>query len=310
MSCSCSNSGCTDGNSCTPNQYASGIVYDGQGFVCAELNGIKPNCDDLSDVVGAIGAALCTALGGGLNGLDGASYKAVSGSTEALDGLLTSRSILITPIVGVASTGTAYEIGCRVRLASLANPTVDYFEGVITAFDNTTGAMTFLADHFGPTASGNHNDWVVSLAGDVGTAGANGAPGGVPVPEYPVQVQLVAQLGIQPPNTVWPGSSYTIPVAKDGNYEVYLEGWSEIDMNVGNQPKNEVQIMKNGAPIPPGNGMLHWNRNGGVGKQTVPYSLRVIDVPLVAGDVITVEISMNTTGTQLSGGNYQIIKRG
>lgn len=303
MSCNCSNSGCNDGSKCSPDSYSSEIIYDGQGFSCPELSLVNPNCSTEADVIGIIGSALCDALSSGLDGLDGASYKGASVTSQALDGVMGLRSLSITPIISPTSTGLAYQAGCRVRFTSAANLIQNYMEGVVATYNATSGAMTVTIDRFGVGYSGTHTDWLVNIVGDFGADGAAGAPGGVPVPEYPVKIQLVAQLGVQAAGTVWPGSTYTIPALKDGNYEIYLEGNSEIGISSGT---NEIQIMKNGLPISPANKLIHFET---VGNSKVPYSLRIIDEPMLVGDVITVEIAVYTTGSSISGPNYQIIKR-
>lgn len=309
MSCNCSNNSCNDGSKCSPDSYSSEIIYDGKGFSCPELSLVNPNCSTEADVIGIIGDALCDALSGGFDGLDGASYKGVSITSQALDGVMGLRSLSITPIISPTSTGLAYQAGCRVRFTSAANLIQNYMEGVVATYNATSGAMTVTIDRFGIGYSGTHTDWLVNIVGDFGADGAAGAPGGVPVPEYPVKIQLVAQLGVQAAGTVWPGSTYTIPALKDGNYEIYLEGNSEIDMSSGSDCEVRAQIMKNGSPIAPNNGMIHFERNGSLGKNTVPYSLRIIDEPMLVGDVITVEIDISRTGSSISGPNYQIIKR-
>ena len=302
MSCNCSNSGCTDGSKCVPNKYTSEMIYDGLASTCPELADIKPNCTNLSDVIKILADQLCFALSGANNGKDGASYKATSVTALALDGLFTSRVTAIIPILAGASLGTAYNIGCRVRFASLANPTVDYFEGVVTAFDNSTGALTFLVDHFGPTASGNHSDWQVSLAGDVGQTG-----GGAPSPVYVVESQPVQQSGPQI-DVTWPGSSYTVPIGGDGNYDIHLQGFSQIDGLAGNDLYNQVRIYKNGflTLLP---AYINHRQINGTQKEIVPYHIAALNIALVAGDVITLNIYVQTPSSVINANAYHIIKR-
>lgn len=45
--CQCNNINC----GCTPEEYTSGIVYDGQPFVNSQLAAIKPNCNNLNDLL-------------------------------------------------------------------------------------------------------------------------------------------------------------------------------------------------------------------------------------------------------------------
>ncbi len=63
----------------------------------------------------------------------------------------------------VTQPGLAYSIGARIRLANAAAPTAQYMEGVVTAYDATTGAMTFTADlDFG---AGTFASWTINAAG-------------------------------------------------------------------------------------------------------------------------------------------------
>jgi hypothetical protein len=218
------------------------MVYDGLASTCADLAAITPNCTSLNDALKLMADKICEALAN--NGLDGAGYDAASVTSLTLDGLLTSRSIVITPIEVPGFTGTSYDVGCRVRLASLANPTIDYMEGVVTAFNNNTGAMTFLADHFGATASGTHIDWEVSLAGDVGATGATGPTGaGGTVFEQWIKLNP-AFTWVTGVSTLVPGATHT--VGADGNYQVFLSTNTEVFAGSG---FGDVQLYVNGVNV-------------------------------------------------------------
>lgn len=69
--------------------------------------------------------------------------------------------------------GLAYTPGCRVRIASAANPTTKYMEGVVTAYSGTT--LTVTIDTI--ASSGTYTDWEFSIAGNPGSAGASGPSG-------------------------------------------------------------------------------------------------------------------------------------
>lgn len=56
--CQCNNTNC----GCTPEEYTSGIVYDGLKFNCPQLAGIKPNCNNLNDLLELWGTILCGLL--------------------------------------------------------------------------------------------------------------------------------------------------------------------------------------------------------------------------------------------------------
>ena len=297
--CDCNQNKCK----CTPSKYSSELIWDGLKAKCAAFAGIKPNCTPLNDVLDLIMEKICELIGVG--GLDGAGYKAQSVTSQALDGALTSRNIVITPIaISLISTGTSYQVGCRVRLASQANPTVDYFEGVITAFNNTTGAMTFTADHFGATASGSHTDWLVSLAGDVGASGAAGGAANV----YKVQTALAPVTG---PNIgfVWPGSSYTILAGQGGNHDIIVEGNSQINNSAGDPVESNIRILKNGAPLTPIAIDCQHKLTKAEGIHIIPFYLSAKNVALVPGDVITIEVDLTFPSQILTGKGYYIIKQ-
>jgi hypothetical protein len=65
--------------------------------------------------------------------------------------------------VSIPATSTAFTIGTRVRFAYTTTP-INYMEGVITAFSNST--MTVLMDLTG--GSGTYATWAISVAGDQG----------------------------------------------------------------------------------------------------------------------------------------------
>jgi hypothetical protein len=94
----------------------------------------------------------------GAKGDPGNGYKATSTSSLTL---ANTGSISL-----VTQPGLAYSIGARVRLANAANPTAQYMEGVVTAYDGTSGAMTFTADlDFG---SGTFASWNINVTGAPG----------------------------------------------------------------------------------------------------------------------------------------------
>lgn len=97
----------------------------------------------------------------GAAGATGASYAA----TSATSFLIGAGSKAFT-----TQAGLAYVVGSRVRFASAADP-ANYMEGVVTAYASTT--LTALIDAVG--GSGTLADWNISIAGNVGAAGASGS---------------------------------------------------------------------------------------------------------------------------------------
>lgn len=101
---------------------------------------------------------------GGQTGATGPSYAGTS---------TTSRSLGTGSMSVTASAGMAFLAGSRVRLASAASPTTHWMEGPVTAYNSTTGSLTFTSDLF--LGSGSRADWNISLAGERGATGATGA---------------------------------------------------------------------------------------------------------------------------------------
>ncbi len=98
----------------------------------------------------------------GTNGVDGRGYNATS--TTGLTIGTGSKSLTI-------NTLKAYSAGARVRISdSTIDPTLNWMEGVVTAYNSGTGAMTVIVDLIG--GSGTLSAWNVNVAGETGEDGA------------------------------------------------------------------------------------------------------------------------------------------
>jgi hypothetical protein len=91
-------------------------------------------------------------------GNDGANYAATS-TTSLVVG--TGTKSLTTQL------NLAYTAGARVRLSHAADIT-KYMEGLVTAYDSGTGAMSI--NVLSAVGSGTFNDWSINIAGDPGSA--------------------------------------------------------------------------------------------------------------------------------------------
>ena len=102
----------------------------------------------------------------GATGLDstvpGPSYAATSATNSVAIGTGTKTLVI--------ETGKPYQGGERVRAADAANKTTKYMEGVVTGY--TTGSLQIAVDLV--VGSGTPSNWVIGLAGDPGTDGADG----------------------------------------------------------------------------------------------------------------------------------------
>jgi len=103
---------------------------------------------------GSIGAT-------GASGSDGRGYDAES--STSLDTLDTS-AITAT---GVITAEKAYTIGARVRFSDVANPSTNFFEGIVTYYDTVSGSMNVGSIDL-KRGSGTISSWDVNLAGEYG----------------------------------------------------------------------------------------------------------------------------------------------
>lgn len=107
-----------------------------------------------------------------LTGLKGAT--GTTGATPSFSGTSTSSKLIaLGSIVFTTQSGKAWTVGQRVRASVTASPTVNYVEGVITAYSSTT--LTFTVDLIG--GSGTFAAWTINLAGEKGADGADGTNG-------------------------------------------------------------------------------------------------------------------------------------
>lgn len=98
--------------------------------------------------------------------LAGASYGSTSSTSLAI-----ANSGSKSATIG---TGLGYSVGARVRFTDQAN-SANYMEGLVTAYNSSTGAIVFTADNSG--GSGTISSWYVNVAGDKGATGPTGATG-------------------------------------------------------------------------------------------------------------------------------------
>jgi hypothetical protein len=89
----------------------------------------------------------------GMQGPAGASYTGTSATSQTISST-GSRTI-------TTQAGLAYTVGSRIRIASAANPTTRYIEGVVTSYSGTS--LAFAADY--SVGSGSATDWNLSVTG-------------------------------------------------------------------------------------------------------------------------------------------------
>jgi hypothetical protein len=117
----------------------------------------------------------------GLQGIQGNTGNTGNAGTAAPTyGGTSSTSVLIgtgskTWTLASNSAGYAYAVGTRVRLAYTTSPAANYMEGVVTAYNSGTLALTVTVDN--TLGSGTYAAWTASVTGDKGASGSNGSNG-------------------------------------------------------------------------------------------------------------------------------------
>jgi hypothetical protein len=140
----------------------------------------------LTGASGASGSSGGEGIAGpsGGNGIDGFGYNSSSvNSINVLD-------IPSTTVNFTIDSEKAYTPGARIRMSDVGNPTTNYFEGEVTAYNPTTGAIT-VASIDVKEGSGTHASWNINLAGEIGSTGIDGVqgiqgPAGVAGPQGPI----------------------------------------------------------------------------------------------------------------------------
>jgi hypothetical protein len=103
----------------------------------------------------------------GYSGYSGGGYAGTS-----------STSLILGPGVLTLTTqpGLSYNVGSYVSLTRISN-TNFHFQGPVTAYNPSTGVMTFVPDTYWNYGTGPFTDWSLSLVGYTGAPGTNGTNG-------------------------------------------------------------------------------------------------------------------------------------
>lgn len=141
----------------TGNTYSDGSSDEGTGVKFLDNDGHRENLINLfSDFITEAEAKVAAT---------GASLAATSTSSMAIANT-GSKSLTM-------ESGKGFSVNSRIRVAHDAS---NWMEGVITAFDQETGATSFTADL--KSGSGTFTSWTVGIAG---VQGATGPAGGVSI---------------------------------------------------------------------------------------------------------------------------------
>ncbi len=122
----------------------------------------------------------------------GPSYNGTSTSTFAIG---------VGPKTFITQPDLAYLPGSRVRFASAALPVDDWMEGVINSY--VAGVMLVTVDLISATRDSNtHSDWTLTVAGNPGLQGVNGAQGVAGRPGNVIWHGVAAPSGTNPASPV------------------------------------------------------------------------------------------------------------
>ncbi|HYC65290.1 MAG TPA: tail fiber protein, partial [Reyranellaceae bacterium] len=107
-----------------------------------------------------------------------AAAAAASASSASLSGTSASAVTIGTGSKSfTASTGKNWAVGTRLIVARTAAPSTHWMVGQVIAYDGGTGALTIEVASGETSGSGTYDAWTISLTGQRGTAGADGAAG-------------------------------------------------------------------------------------------------------------------------------------
>jgi hypothetical protein len=145
----------------------------------------------------------------GPTGPNGLGYYGLTSSTSTALG--TGSKTFTT---NLSDTQTAFAVGQRVRIAYTPNPTVDYMEGIITAFSGTS--LTVLVDLSAST--GTYSAWNFLTAGQQGATGPTGSAG----PTGPTGAA---------PNATYTRTAFTATAGQTTFTVTYVVGFIEVFVN-------------------------------------------------------------------------------
>lgn len=135
---------------------ADGSSVSGSGTISAWNIGL----------VGARGPTGPAGAAGAASTVPGPGYAGTSTSSVAIGA---GSKVFAT------QTGLAYVSGSRVRVSSVASPTDTWMEGIVTSY--ASGNLTISVGSDGFAGTGTVNDWTISIAGEPGRDGVDGADG-------------------------------------------------------------------------------------------------------------------------------------
>jgi hypothetical protein len=121
--------------------------------------------DGASGVTGATGTD-------GATGSNGLRFHALADGTYSIQGVGTSTGVTLLPDSQSEDYSYSFAVGMYIVVARDVN---NYMIGIVTAYNNTNGALSF--DVTTSVGSGSGSGWIVNLDGAVGIAGATGVTG-------------------------------------------------------------------------------------------------------------------------------------
>lgn len=127
--------------------------------------------DGATGVDGASGVTGTTGVDGA-TGSNGLRFHALADGTYSIQGVGTSTGVTLLPDSQSEDYSYSFAVGMYIVVARDVN---NYMIGIVTAYNNTNGALSF--DVTTSVGSGSGSGWIVNLDGAVGIAGATGVTG-------------------------------------------------------------------------------------------------------------------------------------
>jgi len=233
----------------------------------------------------------------GADGSDGRGYDSLSStSTDVLDTAATVVNMTI-------AANKAYVLGFRVRFADQSDPSVNYFEGVVTAYNTTTGAMTVGSVNV-KEGTGTISDWGISIAGDSSVSASVSVFSSYSIApdQQPVGLgdanKIQVEFGSASAGAFYNlNSNGLLTITQDGRYDVSIS--LQFGRTGGTSSATLIgRVLVDGVPSEPSIAAKLNNQN-----TLLPFISRIGPFDFLAGTTISVEI-MRFNGANDSGGLF------
>lgn len=256
----------------------------------AEMDAFLGAMDGFGDDVQAVGEAVqanATAAETAASTAETKAAEALASANAAVNAPGTSATSTTSLSVGsgarsptLAQTGKDFAVGQPVRIARTSAASTTWMQGIVTAFNSGTGAMTVAVSTFAGT--GTHTDWTISLTGPDALPAASAAE---------VRAGTESAKAVTPASQVGSAAFQTLTDAATINWNTAL-GYNAYVTLGGNRAMAAPTNMQDGLPY-----QLFIDQ-GAAGNRTLSwdsiFDWRDLGVPTLSTGANKVDIASGT----------------